>query len=154
MSRAKDLTDKTFLELETYFSRTLAITLFTLSLLPILLTGLIPLQPLHKSHDPDSPHGEGDDANPYAAATTYVTTTYHIASLIYCYLTYQSTNSVCFAFGMVGSGGLASWGVLALIFGGGGDDGRGTGKKVSGWPFRNREEREAKAEKMRRRKGI
>lgn len=90
--------------------------------------------------------------SPYHYPATFLTSFYHGVSLIYCYTTYQSTNSVCFAFGMVGSGFLACWGLYCLIFGGAVEGG---GKdRVSGWPFRNRPEREAKREKMMRRKGL
>ena len=61
-----------------------------------------------------------------------------------------------FLFGTLGSGLLVAWGVGVLIFaeaGGVGAPASGKGK-VSGWPFRNRVEKEEKREKMRRRKGL
>lgn len=48
-----------------------------------------------------------------------------------------------FALGMVASGSLTCFGMWCLVFGGGEREGR-----VSGWPFRNEEERRAKREKM------
>ena len=91
---------------------------------------------------------ESEETSPYAAPTTLLTGGYHAASLVYCYVLYNSTNSVCFALGMVGSGGLASWGLWCLVFGGGGEGNEGR-KRVSGWPFRNEREREVKRERMR-----
>lgn len=61
----------------------------------------------------------------------------------------MATGSVCFALGMIGSGVLSSFGLWCLMFGGG--EGRG---KVSGWPFRNDEERRRKREKMMKRRGL
>ena len=78
-----------------------------------------------------------------------ITTAFHVSSLIYVYVNYMATGSVCFALAMVGSGFLACFGLWAMMFGG--DDG---GKsRVSGWPFRNDEERKAKKEKMMRKRG-
>ena len=134
-------------ELETYLSRTLSLTLLPLALLPILLTGLLPLTSM--SAESESQHS--GQPSPYSPPTTFILTTFEIAGLVYCYVTWQRLDVVCFAFGAVGSGGLAAWGVWCLVFGGGGEGGE---KRVSGWPFRNKEEREAKREKMARRKGL
>lgn len=52
------------------------------------------------------------------------------------------------AMGMVLSGALAAWGGWCLMFAG---DGQGASQgraKVSGWPFRNEEERRRKREKV------
>lgn len=61
----------------------------------------------------------------------------------------MATGSACFALGMMGSGFLSCFGLWCLMFGGG--EGRG---KVSGWPFRNEEERMRKREKMMKRRGL
>ncbi len=66
------------------------------------------------------------------------------------YVNYMSTGSTCFALGMVGSGFLTCFGIWCLMFGG---DGGGK-ERVSGWPFRNEEERRAKKEKMARKRGL
>lgn len=124
-------------DLETYLTRTLSLTLLTLSLLTILLTGLLPLtSPVSESENASSP-------SPYAAPTIVLTTTFHIASTVCTYANYMATGSVGFALGMMGSAGLSCFGLWCLMFGGGG--GRG---KVSGWPFRNEEERRRKRERM------
>lgn len=61
----------------------------------------------------------------------------------------MATGSVFFALGMTGSGVLSCFGLWCLMFGGG--EARG---KVSGWPFRNDEERRRKKEKMLKRRGL
>ena len=124
-------------DMEIYFSRSLSITLFTLAVLSLLLSGIIPLSSsVHESESEQTP-------SPYAVPTILTTMIYHIGMFVYTYTNYVSTGSICFAAGMVGSGFLAAWGGWCLMFGG--SDGRG---KVSGWPFRNEEERKRKAEKM------
>ncbi len=56
-----------------------------------------------------------------------------------------SGGAVCLGAGVMGSGFLSCWGVWCLMFaGGGGGEGKG---RVSGWPFRNEEERRVKREK-------
>ena len=117
-------------------------TLLTLAILSLLLSGIIPLSSsVSESESEQTP-------SPYAVPTILTTMVYHVGVLVYTYTNYMSTGSVCFAAGMVGSGFLAAWGVWCLMFGG--SEGRG---KVSGWPFRNEEERKRKAEKMAARRG-
>ena len=129
-------------ELEIYFSRTLSITLLTLATLSLLLSGIIPLSSsAYESESEQTP-------SPYAVPTILTTMIFHIFSLVYAYTNYLNTGSVCFAAGMVGSGFMSAWGGWCLMFGG--SKGRG---KVSGWPFRNEEERKRKAEKMAARRG-
>lgn len=65
------------------------------------------------------------------------------------YVNCTATGSVCFALGMVGSGFLACFGLWCLVFGGEG----GGRNRVSGWPFRNEEERRVKGERMGRKRG-
>ena len=125
-------------------------TLLPLALLPILLTGLLPLSSM--SAESESEHS--GQPSPYSPPTTLITTAFHVAGLVYCYVTYQNVNSVCFVFGAVGSGLLAAWGLWCLVFGGADVGGAGGKQRVSGWPFRNREEREAKREKMMKKKGL
>lgn len=133
-------------DLEVYFSRSLSLTLVTLAVLSMFLSGIIPLSSV--SAESESEHAP----SPYATPTILATSAYHALSLVYTYTNYMSTGSVCFALGMIGSGFLTAWGLWCLMFGGG--EGRA---KVSGWPFRNEEERKRKAEKMaqrRARKGL
>lgn len=124
-------------ELEIYFSRALSMTLLTLAILSLLLSGIIPLSSVASESESDQ------TPSPYAIPTIWTTMVYHTGGLVYTYTNYTSTGSVCLAAGMVGSGFLAAWGGWCLMFGS--SDGRG---KVSGWPFRNEEERRRKAEKM------
>ncbi len=65
---------------------------------------------------------------------------------MYMNISYEgSGGAVCLGAGVVGSGFLACWGVWCLMFaGGGGGEGR---SRVSGWPFRNEEERRVKRER-------
>ncbi|KAF6236793.1 hypothetical protein HO173_005084 [Letharia columbiana] len=130
-------------DLEIYLSRTLSMTLLCLGLLTILLAGLLPLStPVAESENSHAP-------SPYSGPTIFLTTTFHVSSTIYMYTNYMATGSACFALGMTGSGILSCFGLWCLMFGGG--DGRG---KVSGWPFRNDEERTRKKEKMMKRRGL
>ncbi|KAK3176191.1 hypothetical protein OEA41_007514 [Lepraria neglecta] len=125
-------------DLETYLSRTLSLTLLTLALLNILLSGALPLS---------SPVNEAEHS-PYKGPAALISTTFHISSLVYVYVNYMATGSVCFMLAMVGSGFLGCFGVWCLLFGG-----EESGKsRVSGWPFRNEEERKAKREKMARKR--
>ena len=64
------------------------------------------------------------------------------------YVNYMATGLSCFALGVVGSGFLACFGLWAMMFG----EDNGGKSKVSGWPFRNNEERKAKEEKMMRKR--
>ncbi|KAL6717849.1 hypothetical protein ACLMJK_003934 [Lecanora helva] len=130
-------------DLETYLSTTLSLTLLTLSALTILHSGALPLT---------SPALEREDHSPYAYPTTLVTTTYHILSTIVMYIQYGRLGSVGFGLGMVGSGALTCWGIWCLVFGGSGE--AGGKERVSGWPFRNEEERRIKREKMGGRKRL
>lgn len=129
---ARDPTD-----LEIYFSRSLSLALLTLAILSLLLSGIIPLSSsINESESEQTP-------SPYAVPTILITMLYHMSVLVYTYTNYVATGGVFFAAGMIGSGFLAAWGGWCLMFGG--SEGRG---KVSGWPFRNEEERKRKAEKM------
>ncbi|KAM0803930.1 hypothetical protein BDR22DRAFT_838347 [Usnea florida] len=130
-------------DLETYLTTTLSLTLLTLSLLTILLTGLLPLT--------SSPLSSPSPPSPYAHPTILLTTTFHIASTVCMYVQYTTGNGGAgFALGLVGSAGLAGFGIWCLVFGGE-EGGRG---RVSGWPFRNVEERRWKRERMGGRKGL
>lgn len=140
-------------DLEIYALRTLSLTLLTLSLLTILLTGFLPLT----SRVAESEH------SPYKYPTTLIITAYHVLTAAYMYVTWMSGSNrgvggLGLGMGVVGSGGLACWGVGCLVFCGGDDGGDGGGKggegRVSGWPFRNVEERRVKGEKRERRKGL
>ncbi|KAL2043588.1 hypothetical protein N7G274_003895 [Stereocaulon virgatum] len=123
-------------DLEIYLSRTLSLTVLTLALLNILLSGALPLS---------SPVNEAEHS-PYKGPAAFISTTFHITSLIYVYLNYMATGSVPFMLAMIGNGFLGCFGLWCLLFGG--DD---SGKsRVSGWPFRNEEERKAKKERMAR----
>lgn len=123
-------------DLETYLSRTLSLTILTLALLNILLSGALPLS---------SPVNEAEHS-PYKGPAAFISTTFHVTSLIYVYLNYIATGSVPFMLAMIGNGFLGCFGLWCLLFGG--DD---SGKsRVSGWPFRNEEERKVKKERMAR----
>jgi hypothetical protein len=125
-------------DLETYFSRSLAIALITLALLAILLTGSVPLSPL-SSNPAASSSSSNDPTAPYVHPTLLLTTTFHSTCATYGYIQYLKTGQTAFTLGVAGYGSLAAMGLWCVLFGQGGHVSRRTGadKRTSGWPFGN-----------------
>ncbi|QDS74282.1 hypothetical protein FKW77_003497 [Venturia effusa] len=125
--------------LETFLSRTSGLTLFFFALLTTLLTGTLPL-----TSTPSA-----DESKPYATPALIITMAYHTLTAFYLYANYTRTGISGFVLGAVGSGGLAAMGLWCLMFADGSHISRRTGKdkRVSGFPFGNREAREARGKK-------
>ena len=105
---------------------------------------------------------ENEESSPFGGPTIVITTIYHVASLVSSYTNFNALGQpgvvgstagprAFYTIGMFASGTLAAWGGWCLMFAGDGSGGEGRGK-VSGWPFRNEEERRRKREKMMARK--
>lgn len=125
--------------LETYLSRTSGLTLLFFALLTTLLTGTLPLT--------STPSAE--ESTPYATPALVITMTYHTLTAFYLYANYTQTGISGFVLGAVGSGLLAAMGLWCAMFAGGSHISRRTGKdkRVSGFPFGNREAKEARGKK-------
>ncbi len=95
---------------------------------------------------------EAEQHSPYKFPAALITTAFHGASAVYMYTNYMSSGSICLVLGLSGSGFLTCFGVWCLMFGG--DVALGGKSRVSGWPFRNEEERRAKKDKMARKRGL
>jgi len=128
----------TNLDLETYFSRSLAIALLTLALLTIILTGSVPLSSTPAPSSP-SPSASSDPNAPYVLPILLLTTTFHSTCATYGYMQYLNTGQTAFAMSVAGYGSLAAMGLWCVLFGQGGHVSRRTGadKRTSGWPFGN-----------------
>jgi len=133
--------------LELYFSRTYGLTLIAFSFLSLLLTGSVPLS---SSPDSEAP-ASSETKSPYATPALAITTVYHSLTSFYCYMMWTQTDSMGFALGIVGSGGLAAMGLWVTMFGSGQHISKRTGadKRTSGFPFKNVE-----AEKRKGGKGL
>ena len=130
------------------FGVSLALALLALSLLTLLHSGYIPLS---------SVIDEREAHAPYRMPTVRVTTAYHVACLIKGWGQYDrstgyggsgagGSGAVLLVIGMIASGTLAAFGGWCLMFASGADaEGK---ERVSGWPFRNEEEKRVKREKM------
>lgn len=129
-------------ELENYFCRSLSLTLITLALVTLVLTGSVPLT--------SSSFAETPPASPHLLAlpTLVLTTAFHSSTAFYAYMQYTNTEQTAFALSLTGSGILAAMGVWCLLFA----SGEGGGKeKVSGWPFKNDESDRRKSERRAKR---
>jgi hypothetical protein len=112
----------------------------------LVLTGSVALTPSY-SITPE----EEDPKAPYATPTLLVTSVFHAMSAFYTYTWFVSDGQMTFALAMVGNAVLAFAGLWCLLFAK--DGGRiskrtGADKRVSGWPFENKE-----AEKRKKGKG-
>ena len=84
----------------------------------------------------------GDGGSPYALPIVAVTTVYHAASLLYCYVGWlnQQSGEVGHLLGCIGYGALTAVGLWCMIFGG--ESRRlskrtGADKRTTGYPFTN-----------------
>ena len=125
-------------------SRTLGLTLTTLSILCLLLTGAVPLATITTTDE------EGKKNNPYASPVLIVTTTYHALTAFYLYTQLTYGWNFAFTCGIVASSTLFCLGMWVMMFGGDkGSVSRKTGadRRTGNFPFRNEESaREKKKE--------
>ncbi|KAK2626943.1 hypothetical protein QTJ16_004118 [Diplocarpon rosae] len=144
---ARYTTDKV-LALEEYFSRSLGLTLLTLGILIVLLTGSVPLTSSISDTTNAAVTTEANDPKaPYAVPTLTISFIYHSAMGFYAYARYAATGQTSFILGALGSGGLASVGLWCILFAStSGRISRKTGadKRTSGFPFSSKEAASAK----------
>lgn len=108
-----------------------------------MLTGSIPLTA--GVSDPisnEDPAAESDPKAPYAVPTLLVTSIYHTGSAFYAYTRYVANAKGVFLIAMVGYAAVAAVGLWCVLFAS--SHGRitrrtGVDKRVSGFPFGNRE---------------
>jgi glutathione S-transferase len=135
-------------DLETYFCRSFAFSLLLVATIMLFFTGSIPLS--SSITEPIS-MDDSDPKAPYAVPIVRITTLFHTASLIYCYIRYMNSGQVGFALGAVGYGLLAAMGLWCILFATSeGKISRRTGadKRTSGFPFKNAEAYNKKRDKM------
>ncbi|KAL6708433.1 hypothetical protein ACN47E_002696 [Coniothyrium glycines] len=125
--------------LEVYFSRTLGMTLITLGILTVLLTGSVPLSSRLTEGVTTS---AADPKAPYALPTLTITAMFHAAYAFYGYAMWTQTGVISFGLGTLGSGFLAAVAGWCILFAS--SDGRisrktGADKRTSGFPFKNTE---------------
>ena len=132
-------TDAAIQALEEYFARALGMSLITISVLCILLTGSVPLT----SSLSDGITSEDEDPKAaYAVPTLTVTTLYHTGCAFYCYTLWNRSGLTGFVLGVGGSALLATIGGWCILFAS--SDGKiskrtGADKRTSGFPFKNKE---------------
>lgn len=143
--------NQTTTDLETYLSRTLALTLLTLAALNLILTGILPIT--SAISDAKEENGDGTIKDPYAYPTLTITTTYHAATAFYLYTQVAGIAGFTFGFGagLLASTGLFCMGLWVLLFGS--EKGRiskktGADKRTSNFPFDNRESAKEKKKEM------
>merc|ERR1712230_18956 len=126
--------------LEQYFSRSLGLTLLTLGIMIVLLTGSVPLTSSISDTTNAAVTTEASDPKaPYAVPVLTISMVYHSAMAFYCYARYT------------GSGALASVGLWCMLFAStSGRISRKTGadKRTSGFPFASKESASAKKRQM------
>lgn len=143
--------------LEDYFCRSLSLTLLTLGLVTLVLTGSLPLTSSLPESKLPFPFplftqanvrirclASASQSHPLALPILIITTAFHAGTAFYAYMQYTTTSQFAFALSCTGSGMLAAMGVWCLLFGG---SAGGTKERVSGWPFRNEEVERRKREK-------
>ena len=140
-------------DLETYFSRTLGLTLFALALLTLILSGVVPLR--NDIADETDGKDNNKSPDPYAYPTLVVTTTYHALTAFYIYaqFTYR-LGSFAFGVGLTASGVLFCVGVWVVLFAS--EKGRiskttGADKRTGNFPFENKESAREKKKEIKRR---
>ncbi|PQE06433.1 substrate-specific transmembrane transporter protein [Rutstroemia sp. NJR-2017a WRK4] len=137
--------------LEEYFSRSLGMTLLTLGIMIVLLTGSVPLTSSISDILPATNAAVTTEANdpkaPYAVPTLTISTLYHGAMAFFCYARYVTVGQASFALGSLGFGALFAVGGWCILFGtASGRISRKTGadKRTSNFPFGNSESASAK----------
>ncbi|KAF2276076.1 uncharacterized protein EI97DRAFT_398701 [Westerdykella ornata] len=135
--------------LEVYFSRSLGFALLAIGVLQVLLTGSIPLTSRLTDAGPTTTD-PADPKAPYALPTLTITAIFHGLCAFYAYMLWTETGIVSFSLGVAGSGFFCSVAVWCILFAS--SDGRisrktGMDKRVSGWPFENKVEKEWRGKK-------
>ena len=92
-----------------------------------------------------------DPKAPYAVPVLTISFIYHAVNAFFCYARYTSIGQAAFAFGALGSAGMASVGLWCILFAS--SSGRisrktGADKRTSGFPFGNKESASAKKKQM------
>ncbi|KAF2866803.1 hypothetical protein BDV95DRAFT_583814 [Massariosphaeria phaeospora] len=131
--------------LEVYFSRCLGLSLITVGILNVLLTGSVPL-----SSRLGATTSDDDPKAPYALPTLTVTSLFHAAYAFYAYGLWTQTGIFSFSFAVAGSGILCTIALWCILFAS--SNGRisrktGADKRTSGFPFKNNEADKRKAGK-------
>jgi len=138
--------------LEQYFSRSLGLTLLTLGIMIVLLTGSVPLTSSISDTTNAAVTTEASDPKaPYAVPVLTISMVYHSAMAFYCYARYTGSGQTTFILGAIGSGALASVGLWCMLFAStSGRISRKTGadKRTSGFPFASKESASAKKRQM------
>ncbi|KAI1133553.1 hypothetical protein F5Y10DRAFT_1057 [Nemania abortiva] len=121
-------------DIEYYLARSLGFALLALGLVPVVLTGSVPVGSVLDATQ--------NTPSPYAAPVVLLTTLHHFASAFHGWARYTATNQAGYLLGFVGSAALAAFGLWCLLFGG--EKARisrrtGADKRTSGFPFRNAE---------------
>lgn len=137
--------------LETYLCRTLGLTLLTLGLLCLILTGSVPLSASMRAR-PSSPSVTGGKSkeNPYLVPTLWITVLYHAATTALMYSRTMTMGNAFYA-GTTISGFLCVVGAWCGLFATSGGviaretilDDQGS-RRTSGYPFKNAVREEAK----------
>jgi hypothetical protein len=125
--------------IEVYFARCLGMSLLTIAVLTVMLTGSIPLNATIA--EPVSTE-ESDPKAPYALPTLMVTSVLHASSAFYAYTWYATRGQGAFALAVLGNSILATIGLWCLLFAS--SNGRisrrtGADKRTTGFPFANSE---------------
>lgn len=132
LNRTK-LTNSKQKAIETYFARSLGLSLLTITLLTVMLSGSVPLssaltEPI-ADNDKDA---VSDPRAPYAMPTLIFTTIFHSVCAFYAYTWFASTTLAAFAVGMGGHAIVAALGVWCALFAGSHVYGRVGGKGSAG----------------------
>ncbi|KAJ9199045.1 hypothetical protein DTO166G4_7321 [Paecilomyces variotii] len=125
--------------IEIYLSRCSGLSLLTLAILTILLTGSVPLT--STANRPVTTN-DNDPKAPYAVPTMLITTIFHGISGFYAYTWFTTSGQAAFALGMAGYALVGAVGLWCLLFASEhGKISRKTGvdKRTSGFPFENKE---------------
>ncbi|KAF2668079.1 hypothetical protein BT63DRAFT_480959 [Microthyrium microscopicum] len=114
-------------DLSLYLARALALSLLSLSVTALFLSGVLPVNT--RTETP---------VNPYASPITIITTMFHFGSAFLAYTAYADSRGTMFMLGLIGSGNLFALGMWAVMFGG--DVGHiskrtGKDKRTSKFPF-------------------
>ncbi|KAH8598807.1 hypothetical protein B0O99DRAFT_591428 [Bisporella sp. PMI_857] len=138
--------------IEEYFAKSLGLSLFTLGILIVLLTGSVPLtSSISETTNAAVTTEASDPKAPYAVPTLTIGTVYHSANAFYCYTWYTTTGRFPFALGVVGSSILGAIGLWCILFAStSGRISRKTGadKRTSGFPFKNEESASQRKKKL------
>ncbi|KAJ5138601.1 Glutathione S-transferase/chloride channel C-terminal [Penicillium bovifimosum] len=125
--------------IELYLCRCFGFSLFTIAILSMLLTGVIPV--VSDLKEPVTTEEETNPQAPYAVPTLVVTSIFQSACAFYAWTWYVSGGQGLFAVGVVGYATIAALGLWCMLFASShGKISRRTGadKRTTGYPFKNR----------------